>query len=158
MSIANLLKKGFTMAQAKAGDRVKINFTGKLEDGSVFANTAVSEPLEFKLGEGKIIPGIENAVEGMSVGESKTVKVTPEQAYGQRRDELVEEVSRDRFPKGVEPQVGQKFEVPQQEGQPMVVKVVEVSEQTVTLDGNHPLAGRDLTFELELLEIPSQSE
>jgi peptidylprolyl isomerase len=144
------------MAQAKAGDRVKINFTGKLEDGSVFANTAGSEPLEFKLGEGKIIPGIESAVEGMNVGESKTVKVTPEQAYGKRRDELVEQVSRDRFPKGVEPQVGQRFELPQQAGQPMVVQVVEVSEQTVTLDGNHPLAGRDLTFELELLEIPSE--
>ncbi|MBA7712362.1 FKBP-type peptidyl-prolyl cis-trans isomerase SlyD [subsurface metagenome] len=146
------------MAQAKAGNRVKINFTGTLEDGSVFANSADSEPLEFKLGEGKIIPGIESAVEGMNVGESKTVKVPPEQAYGQRHDELVEEVGRDKFPKDVEPQVGQQFEVPQQEGQPMVIRVVDVSEQTVTLDGNHPLAGRDLTFELELLEIPSKSE
>lgn len=146
------------MAQAKAGDRVKINFTGKLEDGSVFVDTAGSEPLEFKLGEGNIIPGIENAVEGMSVGEARTVKVTPEQAYGQRRDELVEEVGRDKFPKDVEPQVGQRFEVPQQQGQPMVVRVIDVSEQTVTLDGNHPLAGKDLTFELELLEIPSQGE
>jgi len=146
------------MAQAKAGDKVKINFTGKLEDGSVFANTADSEPLEFKLGEGKIIPCIENAVEGMNVGESRTVKVAPEQAYGRRRDDLIEEVSRDKFPKDVEPQIGQRFEVPQQEGQPMVVRVTDVSEQTVTLDGNHPLAGRDLTFELELLEIPSQSE
>ena len=146
------------MAQAEAGDRVKINFTGKLEDGSVFANTADSEPLEFQLGEGNIIPGIENAVEGMNVGESKTVKVPPEQSYGQRHDELVEVVGRDKFPKDVEPQVGQKFEVSQQEGQPMVVRVVDVSEQTVTLDGNHPLAGRDLTFELELIEIPSKSE
>ena len=146
------------MAQAEAGDRVKINFTGKLEDGSVFANTADSEPLEFQLGEGEIIPGVENAVEGMNVGESKTVKVPPEQAYGQRRDELLEEVGRDKFPKDIEPQVGQKFDVPQQEGPPMVVRVVDVSEQTVTLDGNHPLAGRDLTFELELIEIPSKSE
>ena len=145
------------MAQAEAGDRVKINFTGKLEDGSVFANTADSEPLEFQLGEGNIIPGVEKAVEGMNVGESKTVKVLPEQAYGQRRDELVEEVGRDKFPKEIELQVGQKFDIPQQEGQPMVVRVVDVSEQTVTLDGNHPLAGRDLTFELELIEIPSKS-
>jgi peptidylprolyl isomerase len=146
------------MAQAKEGDRVKINFVGKLEDGSVFANTADSEPLEFKLGENEIIPGIENAVEGMNVGESKTVNVDPEQAYGQRRDELVEEVSRDVFPDNVEPQLGQRFEVPQQAGRPMVVRVIDVSEQTVTLDGNHPLAGRDLTFELELLEIFSTSE
>ena len=145
------------MAQAEAGDRVKINFTGKLEDGSVFANTADSEPLEFQLGEGRIIPGVEKAVEGMNVGESKTVKVPPEQAYGRRLDELVEEVGRDKFPKDIELQVGQKFDVPQQEGQPMVVRVVDVSEQTVTLDGNHPLAGRDLTFELELIEIPSKS-
>jgi FKBP-type peptidyl-prolyl cis-trans isomerase 2 len=146
------------MAQAKSGDRVKINFTGKLDDGSVFANTEGSEPLEFKLGEGKIIPGIENAVEGMNVGESRTVTVAPEQAYGQRRDELIEEVSRDKLPKDIEPQIGQRFEVPQQGGQPMILRVTEVSEQSVTLDGNHPLAGRDLTFELELVDIPSQSE
>jgi len=141
------------MTQAKKGDSVKVNFIGKLEDGSVFANTADSEPLEFKLGEGKIIPGIETAVEGMNVGDSKSVKVPPEQAYGQRREELVEEVSRDKFPKDVEPKVGQKFEVPQQQGQPLVVRVVDTSEQTVTLDGNHPLAGRDLTFDLQLLEV-----
>ncbi len=146
------------MAQAKRGDSVKINFTGKLENGSVFANTADSEPLEFKLGEGRIIPGIENAVEGMNVGESKSVKVPPAQAYGQRREELVEKVGRDKFPKDIEPKVGQKFEIPQQQGQPMVVRVVDVSEQTVTLDGNHPLAGEDLTFDLELLEITSKSE
>lgn len=143
------------MAQAKRGDTVKINFTGKLEDGTVFSSTANREPLEFELGEGKIIPGVEKAVEGMNVGESKTVEVPPEQAYGQHQAELVQEVSRDRFPKDVEPQVGQKFEIPQQQGQSMAVKVVDVSESTVTLDANHPLAGRDLTFELELLEIPS---
>jgi peptidylprolyl isomerase len=141
------------MAQAKKGDSVKINFTGKLEDGSVFANTADGEPLEFKLGEGKIIPGIENAVEGMNVGESKSVEVPPEDAYGQRREELIQVVSRDKFPKNVEPRVGQQFEVSQQQGQSMVVRVVDTSEQSVTLDGNHPLAGRDLTFDLELLEV-----
>ena len=146
------------MAQAKLGDRVKVNFIGKLEDGSVFANTADSEPLEFKLGENRIIPGIEDAIEGMNVGESKTVNVNPEQAYGQHRDELIEEIGRDMFPENVEPKVGQRFEIARQAGQPMVVRVVDVSEQTVTLDGNHPLAGRDLTFELELLEIFSTSE
>ena len=146
------------MSQAKTGDNVKINFTGKLEDGSVFANTADSEPLEFKLGEGKIIPGIENAVEGMNEGESKTVKVPPEQGYGQRREELVAEVGRDNFPEGVDPQVGQKFEVQQQQGQTTVVRVIDTSEQTVTLDGNHPLAGKDLTFDLELLEVTAKGE
>jgi len=146
------------MAQAKRGDTVKIHFTGKLEDGTVFGSTANREPLEFELGEGRIIPGIEKAVEGMNVGESKTVKVPPEQAYGQHQAELVQEISRDRFLKDVEPQVGQKFEIPRQKGLPMAVKVVGVSESTVTLDANHPLAGRDLTFDLELLEIPSKTE
>ncbi len=146
------------MAQAEKGDTVKIHFTGKLEDGTVFGSTADRGPLEFKLGEGKIIPGIEKAVEGMNVGESKTVEVSPEQAYGQHRAELVEEVSRDRFPKNAEPKVGQRFEIPQREGQPMAVRVVDVSESTVTLDANHPLAGRDLTFDLQLMEIPSKAE
>lgn len=146
------------MAPAKTGDMVKINFTGKLEDGSVFANTAESQPLEFKLGEGKIIPGIESAVEGMNIGESKSVTLPPDQACGQRREELVEEVGKEQFPKDVEPKVGQKFEVPQSQGQPMVVRVIDVSEETVTLDGNHPLAGRELTFDLELLEVNSKTE
>ncbi|HIJ71303.1 MAG TPA: peptidylprolyl isomerase [Planctomycetes bacterium] len=145
------------MAQAETGDIVKINFTGKLEDGSIFADTADSEPLEFKLGEGSIIPGIENAVEGMNVGESKSVTISPDQAYGQRQDKLVAGIDRDKFPKDVEPKVGQKFEIPQPQGQSMVVRVVDVSEQTVTVDGNHPLAGRDLTFELQLLDIASKS-
>lgn len=146
------------MDQAQKGDGVKVNFTGKLEDGTVFANSEQSEPLEFKLGDGKIIPGIENAVEGMNVGESKSVQVPPDQAYGQRREELVVEVGRDKFPKDVNPEVGQKFEVQQQEGQPMVVRVIDSSDQSVTLDGNHPLAGRELTFDLKLLEITSKSE
>ncbi len=141
------------MAEAKKGDNVKINFTGKLKDGSVFANTVDSKPLEFKLGEGKIIPGIEEAVEGMEVGESKSVQVPADRGYGQRRDELVVDVGRDKFPKDVEPQLGQKYEVPQQQGGPMMVRVVEVSDQSVKLDGNHPLAGRELTFDLELLDI-----
>jgi peptidylprolyl isomerase len=146
------------MAQAEKGDTVKIHFTGKLEDGTVFGSTADREPLEFKLGEGKIIPGIEKAVEGMNVGESKTVEVPSEQAYGQRYAELVQDVSRDQFPKDAEPEVGQKFEIPLRQGRPMAVRVVGVSESTVTLDANHPLAGRDLTFDLKLMEIPSTAE
>ena len=141
------------MAQAKKGDSVKISFTGKLEDGSVFANTAEGKPLEFKLGEGQILPGIENAIEGMNVGESKSIKIPPEEAYGHRREELVEQVDRDRFPTNVEPQVGQRFEIPQPQSRPMVVQVIDVSEEKITLDGNHPLADKELTFDLELVEI-----
>ena len=141
------------MAQAKTGDNVKINLTGKLEDGSVFTSTADSEPLEFKLGEGKILPGIEHAVEGMNVGESKSINVPPEQGFGQPRDELIEKVGRDTFPKNIEPKIGQKLQVPQQQGQPMVVRVVDVSDESVTLDANHPLAGKELAFDLELVEV-----
>ena len=146
------------MAQAKTGDLVKVHFTGKFEDGSIFGSTVDREPLEFRLGEGSIIPGVEKAIEGMSVGESKTVQVTPEQGYGQRNEELVEEVSRDKFPPEINPQIGQRFEVPRQQGRPILVTVVGVSDSNVTLDANHPLAGRDLTFELELLENSSASE
>jgi peptidylprolyl isomerase len=146
------------MAQARIGDIVKIHFTGKFEDGSIFGSTVDREPLEFRLGEGSIIPGVEKAIEGMSVGESKTVQVAPEQGYGQRKEELVEEVSKDKFPPEIDPQVGQRFEVPRQQGKPMLVTVVGVSDSIVTLDANHPLAGRDLTFELELLENSPASE
>lgn len=146
------------MTQAKAGDSVRINFKGKLQDGSVFANTAEDEPLEFKLGDGKILPGIENAVQGMDVGDTKSVTLSPEQAYGPRREELIGEVGRDNFPTNVEPKIGQRFEVPQQQGQPMVVRVVNVSDQSIKLDGNHPLAGKELTFDLELLDIVPQGE
>lgn len=141
------------MAQAKKGDQVKVNFTGKLDDGSVFVNTTDAEPLEFKLGEGRIIPGIENAVEGMNVGDTKSIKVSPDEGFGQRRDELVQQVGREMFPKEVEPKVGQNFEIPQPQGKPMVVRVVDVTDQSVTLDSNHPLAGKELDFDLELLEI-----
>jgi FKBP-type peptidyl-prolyl cis-trans isomerase 2 len=146
------------IGQAKTGDTVKIRFTGKLDDGTVFGSTAGAEPIEFKLGAGRIIPGVEKAVEGMNVGESKRVKVEAEQAYGEHRAELVQEVSRDRFPKEVEPKVGQEFEIPQQEGRRAAVRVVEVSDSSVKLDANHPLAGRDLTFDLELVEIPSKGD
>jgi peptidylprolyl isomerase len=156
--IDNFLLKGITMAQAKAGDIVKIHFTGKLEDGSVFGSSADSEPLEFELGSGHVIPGVEKAVEGMNVGESKTVKVPAEQGYGERREELVEEVGKDKFPEDVDPQVGQRFEVPQQQGQPVLVTVVGVSDSSVTLDANHMLAGKELTFDLELVDIPKASE
>lgn len=141
------------MTQAKTGDSVKINLTGRLEDGSIFMSTDEGKPLEFKLGEGKILPGIEHAVEGMNVGESKSVNVPPEQAFGQPQQELIEKVNRDAFPDNIQPEVGQQLQVPQQQGQPMVVRVADVSEQSVTLDANHPLAGKDLAFDLELVEV-----
>lgn len=130
-----------------------MHYTGKLEDGTVFDTSLGGEPLEFTIGEGEIIPGFEEAVIGMQPGESKTVTVPSERAFGPHRDELVVEVGRDQFPPHLYPEVGQEYQMRQPDGHMIPVRVVEVSEETVTLDANHPLAGKDLTFEVQLLEV-----
>lgn len=140
------------MANARTGDTVRVHYTGKLEDEQVFDSSSGREPLEFTLGEGRVIPGFERAVEGMEVGEARTVTIPSVEAYGPRRDEMVATIERTQFPPDIEPQVGQQLQM-NQNGQTIPVRVAEVSEQSVTLDANHPLAGRDLTFELELVEI-----
>ncbi|HID10482.1 MAG TPA: peptidylprolyl isomerase [Candidatus Latescibacteria bacterium] len=141
------------MAQAKQGDTVRVHYTGKLEDGTVFDTSLGGEPLEFTIGEGEIIPGFEEAVIGMQPGESKTVTVPSERAFGPHRDELVVEVGRDQFPPHLHPEVGQEYQMRQPDGHMIPVRVVEVSEEAITLDANHPLAGKDLTFEVQLLEV-----
>lgn len=141
------------MIQAKPGDTVKIHYTGKLEDGTVFDTSANREPLEFTLNQGQVIPGFEQAVLGMAPGESKTQKIPMEEAYGPYREEMVIEVSRQQLPADLEPEVGQQLQVQQPNGQAVPVFVTEVTDATVTLDANHPLAGEDLTFDIELVEI-----
>ena len=141
------------MAQAKQGDTVKVHYTGKLKDGTVFDCSLERQPLEMTIGSGKIIPGVEEAVEGMSPGESKTVEISPKKGYGDHREEMVQQIDKGQFPENTEPQVGQQFQVQRQDGQPMVFTVVETQDDTVTVDANHPLAGKDLVFELELVEI-----
>ncbi len=141
------------MAQAKPGDTVKIHYTGRLEDGTVFDSSANREPLEFTLDGGQVIPGFEQAVLGMTPGESKTEKIPMDQAYGPHRPEMVLEVSRQQMPPELQPEVGQQLQVQQPDGQTIPVFVTEVTESTVTLDANHPLAGEDLTFDIELVEI-----
>jgi FKBP-type peptidyl-prolyl cis-trans isomerase 2 len=141
------------MAQAKPGDTVKIHYTGRLEDGTVFDSSANREPLEFTLDGGQVIPGFEQAVVGMTPGESKTEKIPMDQAYGPHRPEMVLEVSRQQMPPELQPEVGQQLQVQQPDGQTIPVFVTEVTESTVTLDANHPLAGEDLTFDIELVEI-----
>ena len=140
------------MANARPGDTVRVHYTGKLEGEQVFDSSAGREPLEFKLGEGRVIPGFEKAVEGMGVGEARTVTIPPEEAYGPRRDEMIATIDRSQFPPNIDPQVGQQLQM-NQDGQVLPVRVTDVSEKGVTLDANHPLAGQDLTFELELVEI-----
>lgn len=140
------------MAEAKNGDKVRIHYTGTLNDGSVFDSSEGEEPLEFTLGSGEVIPGFEQAVAGMQPGDRKEVKIPSDEAYGARNDEWVLVVDRENFPENIEPEVGQQLEL-SQSGQSFTVTVTDVSEDSVTLDANHPLAGQDLTFALELVEI-----
>ncbi len=146
------------MTQAKNGDTVKVHYTGKLDNGNVFDTSENREPLEFTLGEGQVIPGFENAVVGMQPGESKTTAIPAEEAYGEHHEEMVIQVPRDQFPPDVQPEVGQQLQVRQQNGQSFVVNVTDVSDDTVTLDANHPLAGENLTFDISLVEIIPETE
>jgi len=141
------------MAEAKNGDTVKVHYTGKLDDGTVFDTSADREPLQFTIGEGQIIPDFEQAIVGMNPGESKTIQIPSDNAYGPHHKEMVMEVDRSEFPADLEPKVDQRLQVRQQDGQAFPVTVTDVSETKVTLDGNHPLAGKDLTFDIQLSEI-----
>jgi len=140
-------------AMANDGDTVEVHYKGTLEDGTVFDTFRGREPLEFTLGEGTIIPGFEENVKGMQVGQTKTVALPAEEAYGPRRDELVMVIERDKLPEGLNPAIGQQLQMQQADGGTAIVIVTDVSETTITIDANHPLVGKDLTFEIELLEI-----
>ena len=141
------------MEQAKNGDHVKVHYTGKLQDGTVFDSSEGRDPLEFTVGEGEVIPGFENAVVGMNPGENKTTEIRAEQAYGPHDSEMVLEVPRSQFPPDLNPQVGDQLQLSQQNGQAFMVNVTEVTPDTVTLDANHPLAGKDLTFDIRLVQV-----
>ncbi|MBK4729534.1 peptidylprolyl isomerase [Oxynema sp. CENA135] len=140
------------MAAAKTGDTVKVHYTGKLEDGTVFDSSVEREPLQFTLGEGQVIPGFEKAALGMNPGDSKTETIPPEDAYGEHREEMVVQVERQQIPDNFA-KVGQRLQIQQPTGQKIPVVVTEVADATVTLDANHPLAGKSLTFDIEMVEI-----
>ena len=140
-------------ATASDGDTVKVHYTGTLEDGTTFDTSVGREPLEFTLGAGQMIPGFEKAVYGLKVGKSKTVTVPAEEAYGPYRDDLVIVVEREQLPADLDPKVGQQLQMQQTDGSTTVFIVTDVSETTITIDANHSLAGKDLTFEIELVEI-----
>ena len=141
------------MTQAKSGDTVRIHYTGTLDDGTEFDSSAGRDPLEFALGGGQVIPGFDSAVDGMAVGEDKTVTIPAEQAYGERHDQLVQEVPKSALPEDIEPAVGMQLQSSSPEGQVMHLVVTEVGDDSITVDGNHPLAGQALTFAIELVEI-----
>jgi FKBP-type peptidyl-prolyl cis-trans isomerase 2 len=141
------------MAEAKKGDTVSVHYTGKLEDETVFDSSNGGDPLSFEIGSGQIIPGFETGVIGMSPGDTKTVTIEPEEAYGRYRDDQIIEVGKEKLPEDIDPEVGQRLQVQQQNGQTAVVTIKEVTDSVVKLDANHPLAGENLTFEIELVSV-----
>ncbi len=141
------------MSQAKNGDIVKVNYTGKFEDGTVFDSSDDKGPLQFTLGSGQIIPGFEEAIIGMNSGETRTIIISADKAYGPYQKEMILEVDRSQFPPDINLTVGEQLELSQPDDQVIVVTITNVAESTVTLDANHPLAGKDLTFDIQLVEI-----
>ncbi|NOZ26033.1 MAG: peptidylprolyl isomerase [Nitrospirae bacterium] len=141
------------MVQAKSGDTVRVHYSGFLDDGTVFDSSLDREPFEFTLGQGMVIPGFEDAVVGMDVGETKTVNIPSEKAYGPYRDELLVSVERSQVPPNIEPDLGMELQIRTPEGTVTNVTITEMDEDSITLDANHPLAGKDLIFEIKLVEI-----
>jgi len=139
--------------KVKKGDTVNIHYTCTLENGTLIDSSLADEPLKFTVGKGEIMKGLEEAVKGMSVGEKATKKVPAEKAYGARHEEWVLEVGRDKLPEDWQPEVGLHLDIPRENGETTVATITHVSEKTVTLDFNHPLAGNELIFTIDLLEI-----
>lgn len=138
---------------ATKGNKVKVHYTGTLTDGSIFDSSREREPLAFELGAGMMIPGFEKAVEGMEVGDTVKATLAPKDAYGEPQEELFLEFPKDQVPADIDPVKGQQLQLQRKDGGVMNVVVSDVSEETITLDANHPLAGKELTFEIEMVEI-----
>jgi len=159
LALSVILAISGVASEARAGDTVIVDYRLMLDDGPVYSTG--DRPLRFTVGEGKYLPGFEEAVIGMRAGESKTVRLPAEKAYGPYHPELVKVVSRSELPEGLQPVVGQRLQMKQQDGTPLSMVVAEVAESAVTLDANFPLAGKNLTYEIELLAIvqnPAQGD
>ena len=141
------------MTKAKTGDMVKVHFEGYLEDGSVFGSTMDDEPFEFTIGEKNMLPGFENAVIGMQKGDIRTITLPPEKAYGSHKKELVSVMERSGFPEEIHLEVGKRLRVRTQDGKYTIVTIKDFTEDSLVIDGNDPLAGKTLTFKIELVEI-----
>jgi FKBP-type peptidyl-prolyl cis-trans isomerase 2 len=141
------------MSQVKENDTIKLHYTGKLSDGQVFDSSFEREPIEFKVGEGKIIPGLEKGVIDMKVNEKKTIEIAKDEAYGEASDELFQEVKKDQLPEDIKPEVGMGLVSKNPDGSERQLRVAEVKDDHIVVDANHPLAGKDLVFDVELVEI-----
>ncbi len=138
---------------AKQNDKVKVHYTGTLEDGTVFDTSKEREPLEFTIGSKQVIPGFENGIIGMEIGETKSIHIPCEEAYGEPKNELVFDFEKNKFPEDMELKQGMQVQMMTQDNQPVIVIIKEILDDKVKLDANHPMAGKDLNFELELVEI-----
>lgn len=141
------------MSEVKKGDKVKVHYTGKLNDGSIFDSSVNREPLEFEVGAGMMIAGFDSAVNGMKVGDKKVAEIPAAEAYGEKNDEMVVSVPKAQLPPDLNPEVGQQLSMQQPNGQAIPVVVTKVETETIEIDANHPLAGKDLIFDIELVEI-----
>ncbi|MDH3773523.1 MAG: peptidylprolyl isomerase [Syntrophobacteria bacterium] len=143
------------MAQAKAGDTVRVHYEGQLSDGTIFDSSLEREPIEFILGQDTVIPGFEQAVIGMEVGESKDISIPPEEGFGDYSEDLVVNIEKTILPPDINPELGMQLEVSSEEEEETsrVFTIADIAEDSITLDGNHPLAGAEIAFKIELLEI-----
>lgn len=141
------------MPQAQEGNRVRVHYIGKLSDGTVFDSSEGKDPLEFILGGGMVIPGFDDAITGLELGESITALIPAEKAYGLRNDEMIIVIEKNQFPPHLNPRIGDKYQIPQGDGQIAMLTVTDIGDEAITLDANHELAGKDLTFDITLVEI-----
>lgn len=141
------------MSQVKQNDTVKVHYTGKLANGEVFDSSLERDPMEFQVGKGQLIPGFENGIIDMKVNEKKTLVIPSEEAYGEPRKELIQEVPKDKLPEEIKPEVGMGLVSTTPDGNEIQLVVKEVKDDAIVVDGNHPLAGQELTFEIEVVEI-----
>ncbi len=141
------------MRKVQLEDVVRVHYTGKLEDGTEFDSSKGKDPIEFKVGKGNLIPGFEKGIVGMEEGEKKTITITPEEGYGERREELTAQISKDELPPDVTPSLGMTLQVKRPDNQVLPVVIIDISGDTITLDANPPIAGETLTFDVEIVEF-----
>ena len=141
------------MKKAKNGDTVKVHYTGKLDDGTIFDSSEGKDPLQFTIGEGQLLQAFEQGIIGLAEGDKKDIQLTAQQGYGLKQDKLIGKLPLEALPEGLTPEVGMRLQMKTPEDQSIVLKVIEVSDNDITVDANHELAGEDLNFEIELVEI-----